>query len=381
VFHGVPQIETTTPYRMIKMDLKKMLALAMLALVALPSLTIVGATDVAGPAGAIERARIYLDKVMTSAENTAAEYPEDHMIHGYLNQIYALLGRYDYEGPEFLLQSENGIAERSDVQSHSGTHSVHLETIGKVNDGDEARIVIPISIALADLDTISWWIYTVAGYPAHVDIFLDTGDVLTAEMAVNNFMDYGILEIDAAMTVPAWLQTFELSAADGYGEIDNATVLWVANLGSGTWNAPSGTLAQWKAGSGATAGVGDPSEPVPDTTGATVTKLEIEVDNWIVQTEAYVDDIKINKDTYDFEEREEEEGKAKYYLDKASASLVEGDIRSAARSLSSARNIIGRVNGLLKSMAKAHKVTRTEKFNRRIQGIKDKIERPKGPKK
>ncbi|GAI79225.1 unnamed protein product, partial [marine sediment metagenome] len=53
------------------MDLKKITALVMLVLLALPSLTMVvmadDPDDGAGMAGAIERARIYLGKVRTSA--------------------------------------------------------------------------------------------------------------------------------------------------------------------------------------------------------------------------------------------------------------------------------------------------------------------------
>jgi len=336
---------------MVKMDLKKILALAMVALMAIPSLTMVVRADEpdegAGPAGAIERARIYLDKVITSAEKTASLYPEDHMIHGYLNELYELLGT-----------------------------EILLETTGDVGDGNESRIVIlmPEGFTLGDLETLSWSVNTTYGYPPHVDVFLDTTDplqsVLTAELAVNNPSysppTYGTYDI--------WLKTFEMASTDGYDVIDNNTVLWVTKLGGGDKDAPSSTLANWKLGIVDK----DPGSELPTTvinSETPVLKLEIEVDNWIAQTKAYVDDIEINGVTKT----------TKYYLDQASDYLDEGDNKSAARSLASARNILGRINGLLKSMAKTHKVTRTEKFNqkfqRRIQGIKDKIERQKGPKK
>lgn len=177
------------PYRVVNMDMKKVMALAMMALMVIPSLTMtVGAVAEEDMACAIERARIYLGKVRTLADNMADEYEGDETMEGYLIQLYPLLGQYEYEGPEYLLQSENGIAERSDVESYSGTHSVHLKTIGKPGDGDEARIVIPMpeGYTLDDLETISWTIYALAGYPAHVDIFLDNAYVLTAEQASNN---------------------------------------------------------------------------------------------------------------------------------------------------------------------------------------------------
>ncbi|MBA7610389.1 hypothetical protein ES703_17597 [subsurface metagenome] len=383
---------------MVKMDLKKILALAMLALMAIPSLTMVVRADEpyegAGPAGAIERARIYLNKVMTSAEKTAALYPNDTNMQGYLNQLNALLGQYEYEGPEFLLQSENGVAERSDVESYGGNYSVHLETTG--DKGNESRIVIPMpeGFTLGELETLSWWEYLVAGYPPHVDVILDLDgntvyddgtfdDALVFEYAYNTLDHYAEAPMPYGALTGEWYQTFN-DDDKGPAVIDNSSMAWATKGASGP--PPLGgnfffySLADWKEGVTYTAEGYNEKTINSD---SIVLRLEIELDNWVVQTEAYVDDIKIDGTpyAYDFEEKEAEDGKAKDYLDQASASLVKGDIRSAARSLASARNIIGRVNGLLKSMAKVHKVARTEKFQRRIQGIEDKIARPKGPKK
>lgn len=370
----------------------KIVALAMLAILALPSLTMamggnspddIPTGDGTGLACAIERARLYLDKVRTLADNLADEYPEDEMIQGYLDEIYALLGQ-DEEGPKILLQAGTyGAAEWSDVESHSGTYSAHLETTGTAGDGDEARIVItmPTGFTLGDLQTLSWMIYTVSGYPAHVDITLDTGltdqDMLTAEMAVNQGMTAAYIDAN----LPGdWVKTFELTGNDGYGVIDDDTVFWVTKMGSGDLNAPSSTLGHWKTGTIDKDPNGELTSTVIDSS-TPVLKLEIEVDNWVVQTEAYVDDVEINGVTYDFEEEPEDLG-AEDFLDRASAYLGEGDFNSAARSLASARNILGRVKGLLTSVAKAHKVARTERFmeqvRRRIEGIVDKVDRLKG---
>jgi len=201
--------------------------------------------------------------------------------------------------------------------------------------------------------------------------------MLTAELAVNNPSysppTYG--------TYDTWLETFEMASADGYDEIDDTTILWVTKMGAGDQDAPSSTLANWKLGTIDN----DPGSELPETEISSTTpilKLEIEVDNWIVESEAYIDDIKINGGTYDFEEREEEDGEAKYYLDQASVYLVEGDFSLAARNLAAARNILGRVKGLLNSMVKVHKVTKTDRFIRqfehRIEGIEDKVERLRG---
>jgi hypothetical protein len=184
---------------------------------------------------------------------------------------------------------------------YSGDESIHMVTTGTVGvDGNEARIVIlmPEDTTLDDIDSISWWVWTVTGYPPHVDIVLDVNedtlldnvDMLTAEMAYNNFAG---LELDGGLTptLEQWLQTFELSTGDGYGEVNNATMLWVTKMGAGNDDAPWGTLAQWKDGTVF-------ADPEPDglldgiiTGEAKVLRIEIEIDNWVLQTEAFVDGI------------------------------------------------------------------------------------------
>lgn len=362
------------------MDLKKITAFVMLVLLALPSLTmVVGADpddpDGAGLAGVIERARIYLGKVRASAENLAGEYPEDHMIQGYLNEIYDLLGQGGEEAPQFLLESgAYGTAELSDDQSHSGTYSVHLETTGDVGDGDEARIVIPMpdGFTLGELDTLSWWEYLVAGYPPHVDVILDMGEDETDALVFEYAYNY---ESHASETWPTydaltddWYKTFS-DDGNGPSVITDASNAWLSSGAPGPLTgAPTfyyHTLEYWKL-------TGD--QGIDENT--TVLRLEIEVDNWIAQTKAYVDDIKIDGVTYDFEEEPEALG-AEGFLNRASVCLGEGQFNSTARNLAAARNILGRANGLLTSMMKKHKVARTvrfmEQFRHRIGGLEDKV--------
>ncbi len=365
------------------MDLKKILALVMVALMALPSLTMtVGADDGAGMAGAIERAHLYLDKVRASADNLADEYPDNEIIQGYYNQIYELLGQGGEEGPEFTLGAGTfGTAESSDVTSHSGDYSVHLETTGTPGDGDEARIVIPMpeGFTLGELETLSWWENLTTGYPPHVDVFLnftgdsDPDDVLVFEYAYNNMTHYDEAPAPYGALTGSWYRTF---SDDGNGptRITNSSVAWLNSGSPGPDAWVNHTLADWKDGITVAAGTIDAD--------SIVIRLEIEVDNWIVQTEAYVDDIVIDGvGVYDFEEKLETLG-AEGLLNQASVSLGEGQFNSTARYLASARNILGRVNGLLTSMAKAHKVARTDRFMRqlehRIEGLEDKVDRLRG---
>ena len=353
MFQRVPQIEITAPYRVIEMDLKKITAFVMLILLTLSSLTMVvmaddpigDPDDGAGMAGAIERAYLYLDKVRASVENLAGEYPDDEAFQGYRDEIYDLLGQGGEEEPEIL-----------------------LETTGDVGDGDEARIVIPMpdGFTLGDLEALSWSEFLEYGYPPHVDVILDMGEGATDALVFEYAYNY---ESHAAETWPTydaltgdWYQTFS-DDGEGPSVITDASNAWLSSGAPGPLTgAPTfyyHTLGEWKS-----PGYEGVSSDTP------VLRLEIEVDNWIAQTKAYIDDIKIDGVTYDHLG-------AEGFLDRASAYHDEGDINSAARCLASARNILGRVNGLLTSMAKTHKVARTvrfmEQFRHRIGGLEDKV--------
>ena len=191
-------------------------------------------------------------------------------------------------------------AELSDEQAHSGSESVHLETTGTEGGGDEARIVIPLpdGTTLGDIDSISWWEYNVAGYPPHVDMFLDVNknttydgypddDVLVFEYAYNAISHYGEGGPTYGAETGAWYQTFS-DDGNGPAQVDDPASAWP---GSGPPGPPGAielnTLADWQSVSGITYD----SKTVDSTT--PVLWLEIEVDNWIAQTEAYVDDIEI----------------------------------------------------------------------------------------
>ena len=200
--------------------------------------------------------------------------------------------------------SDNAIAELSDEQAYSGNESVHLWTEGIEGAGNEARIIIPMpkKTELGDIESISWWVYAVSGYPPHIDITLDCNedtvvdneDMLTAEMNLNCVgAPKSIATLAGEISYNStWLQTFELTAGDGFSAITDNTTFWVTKMGSGDLNAPSGTLGEWKSGIVASDPESEMTTPVISEN-TTVVQLEIEVDNWVSQTDAYVDDIEI----------------------------------------------------------------------------------------
>jgi hypothetical protein len=203
--------------------------------------------------------------------------------------------------------TEGAVAETSEEEAHSGSESIHLKTTGEVGSGNEARIVIPLpeDTTLGMIDAISWWVFNVDGYdppsyPPHIDIVMDVDeegdlddeDLLTAEMAYNN-ADGIELDEGLAPTADEWLQTFELESDDGYGEINNDTMLWVTKMGAGNDDAPWGTLSEWKNGIVANDPGSDGLANDIIKSSAPVLRLEIEIDNWVRQSEAYIDDIVI----------------------------------------------------------------------------------------
>lgn len=73
---------------------------------------------------------------------------------------------------------------------------------------------------------------------------------------------------------------------------------------------------------------------------------------------------------------------AEQHLDDAAEALEEGDMRTAARHLAAARNIMGRLKGFVNSVIKRHKAAKAEKFMEqavaRFQGLRKKIESLEG---
>jgi hypothetical protein len=199
----------------------------------------------------------------------------------------------------------DAVSEMSTGNGYGGGDCVHLQTLSTPGTGDEGRIVItmPSGFTLGQLDTISWYEYLVTGYPPHVDVFLDINDDDVADESLNFEYAYN----DVAQRYPgtgmpygaltgAWYQTF---GDDGKGpvQIDDDALAWP---NSGPPGPPSSiqlhSLATWKAGVTITTGT---AGYVSSTT--EVLRFEIEVDNWVVQTEAFVDDVEINGIVYDFE--------------------------------------------------------------------------------
>lgn len=177
---------------------------------------------------------------------------------------------------------------------YTGTYSAQLKTTGTVGNGEEARLVMtPVKpITLAQINTISWQEYLNAGYPPHVDILVIKADgtleAIVIEYAHNSDTHYyDEAPMPYGAVTGAWYAVFN---DDGNGPvvIDNTSFGWAATGAPGPYPPGGafigGSLADWKAGT-IVSGVSGESQ---------VINITIEVDNWVVQSDAYLDAVMVN---------------------------------------------------------------------------------------
>ena len=203
--------------------------------------------------------------------------------------------------------STTAIAKMDSTETYTGLWAAHLSTGVERGVGDTASIVLtPVSpMILGQITSISWREYSVKGYPPHCDIMLDLDnsgdwndpdDALVFEYAYNNethasagWTDYGALH-------DGWYLTFS-DDTEGPAEITGTCNAWATRGQPGPLSGHNEfiyhTLTEWKAGVTYTL-PGDEGRTV--NSASKVLRIEIEVDNWIPESnvEAYVDDIVIN---------------------------------------------------------------------------------------
>ena len=197
----------------------------------------------------------------------------------------------------------NGIAEKRNGD-------ILLETTGALPSAPDwlasdakVRINMPSGTKLKDILPISWEYYLYYGYAPHVDIIL-VDDALVVEYAYNDLS--GTTHHKPCLTMAYYTTFKDGSGNDGPAAVTDTTMAWATTGASGPvvgtytfgdnnfWFA---SLADWKAGKTFDSGGG--SKTINGE--SLVLALEFEVDNWVVQTKAVIDDIKINGVTFDFE--------------------------------------------------------------------------------
>lgn len=172
----------------------------------------------------------------------------------------------------------------------------YLQATGTVPGDSTGTLVanFPAGVTtLGDITTISWWTFLVNGYLPHVDIGLDTNadgiadDWLVCEGAHVNANSV------TGWPMYQWFQTFDGSALTytGWAGIPGApaddntvnagTAVWLDSLGTGGAGSLN-TLAAYQAG------LNGISATTP------VVNMEIEVDNWVIPSQAYVNAVMVN---------------------------------------------------------------------------------------
>lgn len=176
-----------------------------------------------------------------------------------------------------------------------------LSATGAIGTGNEDRIEVsvPAGTTLGDIDSIAWSEYLLEGYPPHVDVILDLGesvtDALVFEYAYNSDLHYADGPMPYGALTDAWYQTFS-DDGEGPAAVTDTSFAWISSGAPGpypvtvslpvslpTTDFVGGTLADWKSG-GIVSSI-DSSTPV--------LRLEIEVDNWVVDCQALVDNIEV----------------------------------------------------------------------------------------
>ena len=185
-----------------------------------------------------------------------------------------------------------------------GIPGTHLTATGTAGTEDRIVIDMPAGFTLGMLNSISWAEYLIAGYPPHVDVILDLDtdgnyddddDALVFEYAYNDLTHYtDEAPMPYGAITGAWYATFS-DDGNGPAAVDDDAMAWATKGAPGA--PPLGgnfyfySLADWKIG--VTYEASGQSEKTIDSD-SIVLRLEIEVDNWVIDSEAYVTNIKVN---------------------------------------------------------------------------------------
>lgn len=219
-----------------------------------------------------------------------------------------------------LTTLHNGVSEWSNAFAYDGLWSIHLKAPGKATgsaDVNEGRIVLKLvnGTTLEDIESIEWWARTVSGYPPHVDLLLDINEdgvsdnALVAEFAYQPYVGPGYAYVSPGVPYGhydpglagtfynplynAWVRTFQKTAAETLTvKVFNDTVLWLSSGAAGPYSGGYfGKLKDFKDGVVKSIGTNLPAPVDGDTV---VLEAQIEVDNWIGSSEAYVDKVSLN---------------------------------------------------------------------------------------
>jgi hypothetical protein len=209
--------------------------------------------------------------------------------------LFQLISAVAPDSINSLSTTGTAISELSSRTSTSGTYSARLQA-SDPGDPNEGRISITLNppISLGELINISWMQNVTAGYIAHVDVIIDTDGNGLADDALVFEYDKVTTPSDQLVPIMAYDRDIWVNTFDDKGTVNDESKAWLSSGPPGPASAPNTTfyyhsLESWKSG-----------PPTNEANGKTVnnntniTALEIEVDGWILESEAFIDDIYVN---------------------------------------------------------------------------------------
>ncbi len=234
--------------------------------------------------------------------------------------VFADSGVDDIFSEAALTKLHDGVSEWSKDFAYDGLWSIRLNASGKATgsvDVNEGRIVLKLKTGttLEEIESIEWWVRTVSGYPPHVDLLLDTDedgtsdDALVAEFAYQPYVGPGYAYVSPGVPYghyveglgatfynplyDTWVRTFQNNTAELLTvNVSDDTVFWLSSGRSGPYTGGYfGKLKDFKDGVVKVIG-GTESTLVDEDT--VVLEIQIEVDNWIGESDAYVDKVFLN---------------------------------------------------------------------------------------
>ena len=234
--------------------------------------------------------------------------------------VFADSGDDDIFSEAALTTLNDGVSEWSKDFAYNGSWSIRLNASGKatgIDDVNEGRIVLKLvnGTTLEEIESIEWWVRTVSGYPPHVDLLLDIDEdgvsdiALVAEFAYQPYVGPGYAYVSPRVPYGhyveglgatyynpkynTWIRTFQNNTAELLTvKVFNDTVFWLSSGLSGPYTGGYfGKLKDFKDGVVKSI-VSNLPAPVNEST--VVLEVQIEVDNWIGPSEAYVDKVLLN---------------------------------------------------------------------------------------
>ena len=175
------------------------------------------------------------------------------------------------------------LSQVTNGEAYSGGYSLRLYAAEDKVVGTEGRVRIEFNtpIPLSSLTSISWMQKVAKGYAAHVDVLVDTDGNGVSDDALVFEYDKVKLPSDQAVAQMLYQRGKWVNTFDDKGIVNDDATGWLNSgdpgpVGGAKFNAK--TLSGWKTA-------------YPN---GKVTALEIEVDGWILESEAFIDDITIN---------------------------------------------------------------------------------------